>query len=99
LLVDLYAGRDSRYLNYYGPPCTIRTIPYDVAAKASPRELGLAGKMVFVGFFEPRQSEQDDVFISVFSQRTGDDISGVEIGASAFANLLRNTFLVPLTMP
>lgn len=98
LMINLYDGPDSRYLNYYGPPRTIPTIPYDVAFKSS-KELDLAGKMVFVGFSEPRQSEQDDDFISVFSQSSGDHLSGVEIGASAFANLLTETFVVPLTMP
>ena len=99
VLIDLFAGRDSRYLNYYGPPRTIRTIPYDVATEAPPEELAIAGKMVFVGFDEPRQSEQDDDFISVFSQNSGNNLSGVEIGASAFSNLLGETFVVPLTMP
>ena len=95
----LYDGSDSRYLNYYGPPQTIQTIPYDVARDAPPEKLAVAGKMVFVGFAELRQSEQDDDFFSVFSQSSGDNLSGAEIGASAFANLLGETFVVPLTMP
>jgi adenylate cyclase len=99
LLVDIYDGSDSRYLNYYGPPQTIQTIPYDVARDAPPEKLAVAGKMVFVGFAELRQSEQDDDFFSVFSQSSGDNLSGAEIGASAFANLLGETFVVPLTMP
>jgi len=97
-LIDLYAGPDSRYLNYYGPARTIRTIPYDRAATDA-ANLGLAGKMVFVGGSEARQSEQKDDFHSVFSEQTGSNLSGVEIGATAFANLLNGQSIVPLSMP
>ena len=96
-LLGLYAGASSRYLNYYGPPRTIRTIPFDVAAR-SHENLDLDGKMVFVGGSEPRQSEQQDYFHSIFSQQTGANLSGVEIGATAFANLLEQRSLVPLPM-
>ena len=27
-LLELYAGADTRYLNYYGPPRTVTTVPY-----------------------------------------------------------------------
>jgi adenylate cyclase len=96
-LLDLYSGAASRYLNYYGSARTIRTIPFDVAARAKAR-LELAGKMVFVGSSEPRQSEQQDYFHSIFSEQTGVNLSGVEIGATAFANLLEQRSIVPLPM-
>jgi adenylate cyclase len=98
LLIDLYSGPSSRYLNFYGPPRTVRTIPYDVAS-SSAESLGLQGKMVFVGFAEPRQPEQQDDFYSIFSERTGANLSGVEIGATAFANLLDSRSVEPLAMP
>lgn len=96
-LIGLYAGAESRYLNYYGPARTIRTIPFDVALR-SRGDLDLRGKMVFVGGSEPRQSEQQDYFHSVFSQQTGANLSGVEIGATAFANLLGQRSIVALPM-
>jgi adenylate cyclase len=96
-LLGLYSGAGSRYLNYYGPARTIRTIPFDVAAR-SPANLDLKGKMVFVGGSEPRQPEQLDYFHSVFSEQTGVNLSGVEIGATAFANLLEQRSLTPLPM-
>ena len=96
-LLGLYAGAGSRYVNYYGPARTIRTIPFDVAAR-SHANLDLEGKMVFVGGSEPRQPEQQDYFHSVFSEQTGANLSGVEIGATAFANLLEQRPLVPLPM-
>ncbi|HUL82450.1 MAG TPA: adenylate/guanylate cyclase domain-containing protein [Gammaproteobacteria bacterium] len=98
-LIDLYSGPDSRYLNYYGPARTIRTIPFDRVAAAAAADLDLAGKMVFVGGSDPQQSEQKDVFHSVFSELSGSNLSGVEIGATAFANLLDGRSIVPLSMP
>ena len=96
-LLGLYSGAESRYLNYYGPARTIRTIPFDVATR-SETNLDLKGKMVFVGGSEPRQSEQQDYFHSVFSEQTGANLSGVEIGATAFANLLEQRSIVALPM-
>ena len=45
--------------------------------------------MVFVGFSEKfHQAEQTDSFDTVFSQADGLKLSGVEIAATMFANLL-----------
>lgn len=98
VLVALYAGDSSRYLNFYGPARSVKTLRYDrvLAANEIP---DVAGKMVFVGFAESRQSEQLDDFFSVFSQQTGNNLSGVEVGATAFANLLDERSLMPLPMP
>jgi adenylate cyclase len=98
VMLDLYGGPSSRYLNYYGPPRTIRTLSYDRVLREA-RTLDLAGKVLFVGFSERRQPEQRDSFYSVFSQRSGANLSGVEIGATAFANLLERRSIVPLVMP
>ena len=97
VLLDVYAGEDSRYLNYYGPARTVRTIPYDQVENGADG-LAVAGKMVFVGFSETRQPDQQDDFLSVFSQQTGVNLSGVEVGATAFANLLDSRSLQPLPM-
>jgi adenylate cyclase len=97
VLLDLYAGPGSRYLNFYGPARSVPTVPYDRILGA--RDLDVAGKMVFVGFAETHQPEQQDDFYSVFSQRTGVNLSGVEVGATAFANLLGRRAVVPLSMP
>jgi len=54
---------------------------------------------VFIGLSERLRPEQKDGFYSVFSQSTGIDISGVEIAASAFANLLEDKPVQPLVFP
>jgi adenylate cyclase len=97
-LLALYAGSSSRYLNYYGPARAVPTLPYDRVLSGS-GALDVAGKVAFVGLSESRQSEQQDDFYSVFSARTGVNLSGVEMGATAFANLVEQRALLPLPMP
>ena len=104
-LVKTYQGPKSRYLNYYGPPGTIKTIPYYHLIQHSKKpdiiqkNVDLRGKVLFVGLSERLRPEQKDGFYSVFSQSTGVDISGVEIAATAFANLLEDKPVQPLVFP
>lgn len=58
--------------------------------------LDLKGKVVFVGLSESIPSEQKDGFYTVFSQPNGMDISGVEIAATAFANLIEDMPVRPV---
>ncbi len=99
-LVAMYAGDTRRYLNFYGPPGTITTIPYDLALGRSglpaSGELPVKGRMVFVGFSELFQPEQKDSFYSVFSRGEGGDVSGLELAATGFANLLEDLPVRPL---
>ncbi|UJO99787.1 MAG: adenylate/guanylate cyclase domain-containing protein, partial [Nitrosomonas sp.] len=65
--------------------------PYYQALQADRKSL--EGKVVFVGFSGATQSEQEivrDDYPTVFSNPDGLYISGVEIAATAFANLLEN---------
>ena len=97
-LVRLYAGADRPYLNFYGPPATIRRISYDALLGDSGRRNdlpGVAGKVVFVGASELASAEQEDDFSTVFGREDGVDLSGVEIAATAFANLLTDATIRP----
>ncbi|MEN8264047.1 MAG: adenylate/guanylate cyclase domain-containing protein [Nitrospirota bacterium] len=95
-LIRMYRGPDSEYLNFYGFPRTITTIPYYQALQFQDKPVvgqkhpDLAGKAVFVGHSENLRPEFKDGFYTVFTQPDGVDISGVEIVATAFANLLEN---------
>jgi adenylate cyclase len=104
-LIEMYAGPDSYYLDFYGPPQTFTTVPYagvldapgtGPAAQTAP---DLQGKAVFIGYSERLHPEQLDKFYTVFSQPNGLNLSGVEISATAFANLLENRHVTPLPMP
>lgn len=88
-MVKMYSGANQHYLNFYGPPRTITTIPfYKVISTKDKTSFDFKDKVVFVGFSEFLQPEQKDNFYTVFSQESGLDISGVEIAATAFSNLL-----------
>ncbi|MGR9117099.1 MAG: adenylate/guanylate cyclase domain-containing protein, partial [Gammaproteobacteria bacterium] len=97
-LVGLYSGNDNRYLNFYGPPGTITTIPYHkILSKTAPGAGNnlpdLTGKVVFVGYSDIYDPSQPDRFYTVFTNDDGVDLSGVEIAATAFGNLLTNRTL------
>ncbi len=97
VLIDLYSGPSSRFLNFYGPARSVATLPYDHALEGT--GVNVAGKLLLVGLSEPRQPEQQDDFISVFSQSTGVNLSGVELAATAVSNLLERRALAPLPLP
>ena len=95
-LVRLYLGTSNPYLNFYGPPGSITTIPYYQALQAIPSDI--SGKVVFIGLSELFRPEQKDGFYTVFSGTNGVDISGVEIAATAFANILEDRPVLPLSL-
>ena len=103
-LVDLYAGvgpfgANRLFLSYYGPPRSFATVSYqDMLARAlRGDDLDVEGKVVFVGYSAERQPGQQDDYPYVYST-DGFNLSGVELGATAFENLLhgRDVRVVPL---
>jgi len=84
-------------LNMYGPLGSIRTIDYPRALELladlqAAAEL-FAGKVVLVGWSESNQSMQIDAYRTPFSRADGVDVSGVELCATALANLLDGSSL------
>ena len=99
-LIQMYSGDTNHYVNFYGGPRTIMTIPYHKLMNVSAmQDLSehIKGKAVFVGISEKRIQEQEDGFVTVFSQADGSDLSGVEIGATAFSNLLNDDAIKTLS--
>ncbi|RLA42912.1 MAG: hypothetical protein DRR42_22580, partial [Gammaproteobacteria bacterium] len=97
-LVSMYIGNNERYLNLYGPPGTVQTIPYhriieNHRGNDIDENLNLTNKVVFVGYSDFFDPDQPDKFYTVFTNRQGIDLSGVEIAATAFANLLHDQSL------
>ena len=101
-LVRLYSGPDTYYLNFYGPPGSIHTIPFHQLLQSDQdASIDLSGKVVFVGESASglvTSATQTDSYPTVFTTSEGPDLSGTEIGATAFANLLTNRTL-QLTTP
>ena len=100
-LLGLYAGNSQRLLNFYGPPGTIQTLSYQDVIKgnnpSAPRTQDLKGKTVFVGFSDLYDPGQPDRFYTVFTGDDGVDLSGVEIAATAFGNLLTDASIQPVS--
>jgi len=100
-LVRLHgSGVSSEYLNFYGPPRTVTTVSYHrvLQPTAGDDPPTFKGKAVFVGLSDPLRTEGKDGFHTVFSQPSGADVSGVEIAATAFQNLLEARPVVPLPL-
>jgi adenylate cyclase len=95
-IVALCAGDKQRYLNFYGPPGTVPTFSYMQILKENQpllwqgKPVDLRGRAIFVGFSKLLRSEQKDGYYTVFSRSGGVDFSGVELAATAFANLVEN---------
>jgi adenylate cyclase len=82
-------------INFYGPAETFPTWTIDTVLRmdsATARNT-FANKVVYVGYSDPHQTEQQDAYRTVFSNSRGVDISGVEISATVFANLLQKNYL------
>jgi len=95
-LVRLYAGGDSIHINYYGPPASIPTLSYSEILSAGDGSLArlrerIGGRAVFIGAARTSWSGQKDGFYTVFSQPDGLDLSGVEIAATVYANLVEDS--------
>lgn len=102
-LVKMYRNPNSRYLNFYGPPGTIPTVPYYQALQSTDQRqvsggntIDLKDKVVFIGYSDTSHQNQGDFYNTVYTLPDGRDLSGVEIAATAFANLMENTPVQPL---
>jgi adenylate cyclase len=111
-LLELYRGASERYINFYGPPCTLPIYRGDgiLLGAADPlvehaacakhadsrgKEDPVAGKVVFVGVVDLATAGIADHYTTAFTRRDGVGLSGVEIAATTFANLLTNRTLRP----
>lgn len=100
-LIKMYQkSTNSQFLNFYGPPRTITTIPYYkvLGNSFNKNQFNLRDKVVFIGLSALSPAEQNEGFYTVFSEQ-GLDISGVEIAATAFANLLEDMPVRPINLP
>lgn len=84
----------SRFYNFYGPPRSITSIDF---ATLLLHPEGVADQIkdavVFIGFSALLQPDQRDGFYTAFTDDSGLDISGVELAATAFANLQDGSWL------
>ena len=97
-LAALYAGPDVYFINFYGPPGTIPPITFQSFLKKDAGSGDLSNTMVFVGRSDRTRFQVgvpgEDTFDTSFT-KDGIDLSGVEIMATAYANLLSGRTLMP----
>lgn len=96
-LAKLLSGKESRYLNHYGPARSFPTLPYYRLLESLPGSLAemLKNKILLVGYLEDYQPETTDgLFYTPFSP-----VSSVELAATALANLLEDKQVTPAFPP
>ena len=96
-----YAGESPRFLNFIGPAGRIPAIGFDQALRSIDTNSdanSFRGKVVFVGYTEVSDAEQVEHFSTVFSSANGIDLSGVEIAATAFLNLVEDSSIRTLPL-
>jgi len=93
-LIKTYGGRTGYFANFYGPIGSIPTIAGDdlLREEAAQTVRGpqptFEGAVAFLGVSGTSMSGPPDAHYTVFSRADGADLTGVEIAATAFANLL-----------
>jgi adenylate cyclase len=96
-LARLYTGPDTSYLNFYGPPGAICTVAYDRVIQDEGGALAcpLQDAVVFVGLGKGpvTRSDQYDSYYAVYGGGDAGPFHGVEIHATALANLLDRSTL------
>lgn len=104
-LVRAYGSDEAQFLNFFGPPSTLKSIPYHRIVNpngATVDPMALKDKAVFVGYVPASWRDYEairDDYHTVYSRADGVRLSGVEIAATAFANLLAGSNIKPLATP
>lgn len=89
---------DSRYIDYYGPPQTLRIESYSDVYDGKVTDL--QGRVVFVGKSNRTYSPgKTDFFQTPFTDTRSGKMAGVEIMATQFANLLENRVIEMICAP
>lgn len=97
-LAGVYGGDIERLFNYYGKAGSLTgpAIHHWLGNEPFSAPAEVAGKAVFIGVAEYTAVQQPDTFYTVFrSDRGNMDISGVELAATAFTNLLYDETIRP----
>lgn len=101
VLAQMAVGRelkapDSAWLNYYGPPGTIARRSYVSVLSNQVPVSAFSNKVVFVGANTAMGysgKPGTDYFKSPYTRWSGQEIPGVEINATSYANLVRDDWL------
>jgi len=96
---SLINSHHSLYLNYYGDVGSINTIPlYKVLAPEALAAEIFKDKIVLVGYSTDIEPDKNQGFYTIFSKNSENNISPVEILATAVANLIDRSWIKPLPL-
>ncbi len=84
------------YASFYGPPGTLPSYSIADLLIEPAKQPAVAGRTVFVGQQELRIAQSADSFPTVFRSELGILMSGVEIAATAYDNLVHDETLRPM---
>lgn len=104
-LIRAYGSDEAQFLNFFGPPSTLKSIPYHRIANPNGTGVDPAvfkNKAVFIGYVPASWRDYEalrDDYHTVYSRADGLRLSGVEIAATAFADLLAGSSIKPLATP
>ena len=92
-LLDVYSEPGLLLLNFYGPPGTVTTLEHGEVLDAADGTLDtlrdlVRDRVVFVGRSDRSAVDQQDAYPTVYTGADGVDLAGVEIAATAYANLV-----------
>ncbi|PPD37593.1 MAG: adenylate/guanylate cyclase domain-containing protein [Methylomonas sp.] len=92
-LLTVICSSETVYLDFYGPPKTIRMESYSDVYDGKINDL--SGKVIFIGKANRKYlPSQKDYFQMPFSDTYTGNMAGVEIMATEFANLLEKRFVI-----
>ena len=95
--LDLLQGGENLYLNHYGRAGSIFTIPFYQVLVADYLQPELfKNSIVMVGYSDRLQPEKNQDFFTAFSSNNQDSVSPIEIAATAVANLLQRSWIMPM---
>jgi len=87
----------SPWMHYYGPRGTLPVIRFDQLLEQPDQATNLfLNKVLFVGLNPPNPGQQDEHRTS-YTRWTGETVSGVEVHATAYVNLVRNDWIMELS--
>lgn len=94
-IAKVLSHKEPLTINFYGYPKTLITWPIDRSLSLNQEQFkqAFSKKIVYIGFSDSVQTEQQDAYRTAFSNRLGVDLSGVEISATVFSNLLEQTHI------
>ena len=90
---DVICGGESRFIDYYGPPKTLKMVSYSDVREG--RASGFKGKTVFVGQVPRKTLPGVDSFVTPFTDTDSGKMAGVEVMATQYANLLEGRRIAP----